>query len=63
MVYIYTAWILGHKPDFSNKVDKATQTERDAFQRDHSDIDFSNKMEQTNTLLMDAINILASIRT
>jgi hypothetical protein len=31
MVYIYTAWILGHKPDFSNKVDKATQTEEVRF--------------------------------
>lgn len=30
-VYIYTAWILGHKPDFSNKVDKATQTEEVRF--------------------------------
>ncbi|CAG8728189.1 14086_t:CDS:1 [Funneliformis caledonium] len=40
--------------DFSDKVDKATQTE---------DINFLAKIEQANILLMSAINILASLRS
>ena len=46
--------------DFLDKMDKATQTEEVPKR---SGIDFSVKIEQANKLLMDAINILADLRT